>query len=127
VADALNRTRGPFNVGAPSIAAGVAALEDRAHLEAAISHNAKWLPWLTDEIGKLGLEITPSIGNFVLIHFPQDKARNAQAADEFLKAQGIILRRVAGYGLPGALRMTVGTEDENRKTVAALAEFMGRI
>jgi len=124
VADALNRTRGPFNVNAPAIAAGVAALADRAHLETGIAHNEKWLPWVTSEIQKLGLEVTPSVGNFVLIHFADPKV--AGAADEFLKARGIILRRVAAYGLPNCLRMTIGTSDDNHKVVAALASFLGR-
>jgi len=124
VADVLNRVRGPFNVSAPAIAAGVAALEDKAHVETAVAHNEKWLPWVTAEVEKLGLKVTPSIGNFVLIHFPSDKA--AASADEHLKARGIILRRVAAYGLPSCLRMTIGTEDDNRKVVAALAQFMGR-
>jgi histidinol-phosphate aminotransferase len=124
VADALNRTRGPFNVNAPAIAAGVAALADRAHLETGIAHNEKWLPWVTSEIQKLGLAVTPSVGNFVLIHFADPKV--AGAADEFLKARGIILRRVAAYGLPNCLRMTIGTSDDNHKVVAALASFLGR-
>jgi histidinol-phosphate aminotransferase len=126
VADVLNRVRGPFNVNAPALAAGVAALEDRAHVEFAIAHNEKWLPWVTAEIGKLGLEVTPSIGNFVLIHFPAQKGKDAAAADEFLKTRGIIVRRVAAYGLPNCLRMTIGTEDDNRKVVAALSSFLGR-
>ena len=126
VADVLNRSRGPFNVNAPALAAGVAALSDRGHIETAVAHNDRWLPWLTAEFGKLGLEVTPSIANFVLIHFPTEKGRDAIAADGFLKARGIILRRVAAYGLPGALRMTVGTEDDNRRVVAAVAEFLGR-
>jgi histidinol-phosphate aminotransferase len=124
VADALNRTRGPFNVNAPAIAAGVAALADRAHLETGIAHNEKWLPWVTSEIQKLGLEVTPSVGNFVLIHLADPRV--AGAADEFLKARGIILRRVAAYGLPNCLRMTIGTSDDNQKVVAALASFLGR-
>jgi histidinol-phosphate aminotransferase len=126
VADVLNRVRGPFNVTAPAIAAGVAALEDRAHLETAVAHNDRWLPWVSAEVAKLGLEVTPSIGNFVLIHFPTAKGKDAVSADEFLKSRGIILRRVAAYGLPNCLRMTIGTEDDNRRVVAALAEFMGR-
>jgi len=126
VADVLNRVRGPFNVTAPAIAAGVAALEDRAHVEAAVAHNDTWLPWISDEIGKLGLDVTPSVGNFVLIHFPKARDRDAAAADGFLKARGIILRRLAAYGLPGALRMTIGTEDDNHKVVAALGAFLGR-
>ena len=70
--------------------------------------------------------MTPSVGNFLLIHFPAEPARSANAADEFLKGRGIILRRVAAYGLPGALRMTIGTEDDNRRVVAALQQFMGQ-
>src|SRR5262245_8710698 len=126
VADVLNRVRGPFNVTAPAIAAGVAALEDRAHVEVAVAHNEKWLPWVTTEIEKLGLEVTPSVGNFVLMHFSNAKGKDAAAADEFLKARGIIMRRVAAYGLPGCLRMTIGTEDDNRKVVAALVALLGR-
>jgi histidinol-phosphate aminotransferase len=126
IADVLNRVRGPFNVTAPALAAGVAALSDRAHIETAIAHNDKWLPWVTTELEKIGLEVTPSVGNFILIHFPKDKQRDAAAADEALKSRGIILRRVAAYGLPAALRMTIGTEDDNRKVVAALTQFMAQ-
>jgi histidinol-phosphate aminotransferase len=126
VADVLNRVRGPFNVSAPAIAAGVAALADQAHVERAVAHNEKWLPWLTAEFQKLGLEVTPSIGNFLLMHFPERRGKDAASADEHLKARGIILRRVGAYGLPNCLRMTVGTEEDNRAVVAALADFMGR-
>ena len=49
----------------------------------------------------------------------------AKSADDFLKSRGIIMRRVAAYGLPTCLRMTIGTEDDNRKVVAALASFLG--
>ena len=127
IADVLNRIRGPFNVSGPSIAAGVAAIEDRAHVETSIAHNDRWLAWLMAEIPRLGLEVTPSVGNFILIHFPKgDPQKGAAAADELLKSRGIILRRVAGYGLPDALRMTVGTEEDNRAVVAALADFLTR-
>jgi histidinol-phosphate aminotransferase len=124
VAQVLNRVRGPFNVSGPAIAAGVAALEDAAHVEAAVAHNEKWLPWVAAEIGRLGLEVSPSIGNFVLIHFPTEQ--KAIAADVHLKSRGIIVRRVAAYGLPACLRMTIGTESDNRAVVAALAEFVGK-
>ena len=124
VADVLNRIRGPFNVSAPAIAAGVAAMADTAHIEAAALHNDRWLPWLADEIGKLGLKVTPSVANFLLIHFPKEAAKGAVAADEFLKSRGLILRRVAAYHLPDCLRLTVGAEADNRAVVAALAEFL---
>jgi len=57
---------------------------------------------------------------------PESNWRAAQGLDQWLKARGIILRRVGAYGLPNCLRMTIGTEDDNRKVVAALKEFMGR-
>src|SRR5205085_3622814 len=126
VVDALNRIRGPFNVNAPAIAAGVAAMEDTGHVETSRAHNARWLAWLTEEIGRLGLEVTPSIANFVLIHFPEEAGRTAKDADAFLTARGLILRRLEPYKLPNALRMSVGTEEANRLAVDALAEFLDR-
>jgi histidinol-phosphate aminotransferase len=128
VVDAINRIRGPFNVNAPAIAAGVAAIKDSAHVEAARVHNETWLAWLTEEIRKLGLEVTTSVANFVLIHFPKEKekGRTAEDADAFLTKRGLILRRVKAYHLADCLRMTVGTEEANRLVVAALAEFMGK-
>ena len=125
VVDAVNRIRGPFNVNAAAMAAGVAAVADAAHIEAARAHNEKWLAWLSAEIRKLGLEVTPSVANFVLIHFPKQKGRTAVDADAFLTGRGLILRRVAAYHLPNALRMTVGPEEANRLVVGALAEFTG--
>jgi histidinol-phosphate aminotransferase len=124
IADALNRVRGPFNVNAAAIEAGVAAIRDRAHVERTVAHNERWLPWLAEELTRLGLRVTPSVGNFVLIHFPGDGRHSAAAADDYLTARGYILRRVTGYGFPNALRMTVGTEEANRGVVAALAEFL---
>lgn len=126
VVDALNRIRGPFNVSAPAIAAGIAAIEDAAHLETARTHNERWLPWLSAELEKLGLTVTPSITNFVLIHFPQNSGKTAAEADAFLTARGLVLRQVAAYSLPHALRMSIGTEEANRFVVEALAEFMAR-
>ncbi len=126
IVDAVNRIRGPFNVNAPAIAAGMAAIKDSAHVESSRAHNERWLHWLLDQIPKLGLKVTPSVANFVLIHFPDIPGHGAEEADDFLTRRGLILRRVAAYRLPNALRMTVGTEEANRLVVAALSEFMGR-
>jgi histidinol-phosphate aminotransferase len=122
VMDALNRIRGPFNVSLPAISAGVAAINDTAFLDHAIAHNTKWLTWLTHEISELGLKVTPSIGNFVLVHF-KDKVV-ARAADAFLLDHGIVVRRMDGYNIPSALRMSVGTEEANHAMVKALKGFM---
>jgi histidinol-phosphate aminotransferase len=124
VVDAINRIRGPFNVNAPAIAAGIAAIEDAAHQERSREHNGKWLAWLTDEIGKLGLKVTPSVANFVLIHFPESKGKTAKDADAFLTRHGLVLRQVGAYKLPNALRMSVGTEEANRLVVKALKDFL---
>jgi histidinol-phosphate aminotransferase len=126
VVDVLNRIRGPFNVGAPSIAAGVAAIGDAAHVETSRQHNEKWLAWTTEEIRKLDLTVTPSVGNFILIHFPEVKGKTAQDADKLLTSRGVVMRAVKAYHLPNALRMTIGTEEANRLTVATLAELMGK-
>ncbi len=126
VIDALNRTRGPFNVTGPALAAGTAAIADRAHMERAVAHNAEWLSWLTEQVTALGLKVTPSVGNFLLIHFPDAPGLGAAEADVFLRDRGLVLRRVAGYGLPNALRMTVGSDEANQAFIAALADFLGR-
>jgi histidinol-phosphate aminotransferase len=124
VADALNRIRGPFNVNGPAIAAGIAAIGDQAYLDAAIAHNEHWLPWLSQQIAGLGLEVTPSAGNFILIHFPADGGRDARAADGFLSQRGLVLRRLDAYGLPLSLRATIGGEEANVALVGALRDFM---
>ena len=124
VCDALNRLRGPFNVNGAAIEAGIASMGDSAHVEMAAAHNEKWVAWLEAEIGKLGLTVTPSVANFILIHFPDTPGRTAKDADGFLSQRGLVLRAVGAYGLPGALRMTVGTEEANRLVVQALADFM---
>jgi histidinol-phosphate aminotransferase len=124
VIDAVNRIRGPFNVNGPAMVAGIAAIQDEAHVAKAISHNDQWLEWLTTQIQGLGLTVTPSVGNFVLIHFPDEPGRTARDADAFLSARGLILRRVDAYGLPACLRLTIGDEEANRLFVAALGDFL---
>jgi histidinol-phosphate aminotransferase len=124
IIDALNRTRGPFNVNSGALAAAAAALSDRVHLELSVAHNTVWLNWLGDEIAKLGLRVTPSIGNFLLLHFGSEKGKGAPEADQYLRDRGLVLRRVGAYGFPNALRLTVGTEEANRLFIAALRDFL---
>jgi histidinol-phosphate aminotransferase len=124
IIDAVNRIRGPFNVNGPAIAAGIAAIGDEEHVAKAIAHNDEWVERLTRDIEALGLAVTPSVGNFLLVHFPQEAGKTAKDADAFLTARGLILRRVDAYGLPGALRLTVGDAEANRLVVAALSDFL---
>jgi histidinol-phosphate aminotransferase len=122
IAGVLNRIRGPFNVNTPAQRAAAAAIRDRAHVEDSLAHNDQWLAWLTGNIRALGLKVDDSVGNFALIRFKDVKQAND--ADKFLTARGLILRGVAAYGLPDCLRLTVGTEDANRRVVDALREFV---
>ena len=123
--DAVNRIRGPFNLNGPAMEAGIAAIQDDAHVASAVEHNEQWLAWLSREIGGLGLEVTPSVGNFLLVHFPKEAGKTAKEADAFLSSRGLILRRIDAYGLPDALRLTVGGEEANRLVVETLREFLG--
>ncbi len=122
VMDVLNRIRGPFNVSLPAISAGVAAINDTRFMDEAIAHNTKWLGWLADEVAKLGFTVTPSAGNFVLVHFKD--AKTARAADAWFLDHGIVVRRMDGYNIPEALRISVGTEEANHAVVKALKGFL---
>ena len=126
VADALNRLRGPFNVSSAAQVAGVAALDDTAFVAKVRAHVETWREWTAAEARNLGLHVTPGIGNFVLIHFSPEPCRDAAAADAFLKSRGLIARRMERYGIPQALRVTIGREDEMRAFIAALADFAKR-
>ena len=124
VCDVINRIRGPFNTALMQQLVGVAALRDREHFWAAVKHNNSWLPWITAEIRKAGLRVDDSSANFVLIHFPSEGEKTAANADAYLNRHGVILRPVINYGLPDCLRMTVGSEEQNRLAVSLIQQFM---
>lgn len=124
IIDTLNKVRGPFNVTSPGLAGAVAALNDQDWIAKARAHNDYWLPWLSEHITELGLSAVPSVCNFVLIRFPETGGCTADAANRYLQEAGYILRWLPGQGLPDCLRLTVGTEDENRGVINALRGFM---
>lgn len=122
VAEAVDRIRLPFNVSIPGLEAATAALADEAHQKASRDLVHAWRPRLTQALKGFGFDVFPSAGNFVLVRFP-DETRSAAAANDYLNSKGIIVRPVGGYGLPDCLRITVGTEDQNRAVIDALSEF----
>jgi len=122
VAEAVDRIRLPFNVSIPGIEAATAALGDEAHQKASREMVQTWRPRLTQAIRGFGFEVLPSAGNFVLVLF-RDEKRSAAAASDYLNSKGIIVRPVGGYGIHDGLRITVGTEDQNRAVIDALSEF----
>lgn len=124
IADVLNRVRNPFNVGSPAQAAGLATLADHEFTERAHRHNRTWLEWTEQRLRAMGLHGPAGVGNFALARFPHETGRRAEDADAFLKRRGIIVRRIAAYGLPDYLRITIGREDEMQAVIGALEEFM---
>jgi histidinol-phosphate aminotransferase len=107
-----------------AVADALASLEDRAHMQRAADHNEVWRGRMSEDLSALGLTTTPSAANFLLVHFPRANGHSAVEADTFLQSRRIILRRVEEYGFPDALRMTIGTEDENLAVLDALKAFM---
>jgi histidinol-phosphate aminotransferase len=126
IADVLNRVRGPFNVSTPAIAAGIAAVEDTESLARARAHNDYWQPWFSERLTALGLPLTPGVANFVTPRFPDEPGRNADAVFAFLRENGILTRKLAAYGLPQYLRISIGTGPEMEKVAAVLGKFMTR-
>jgi len=124
VVSVLNRVRGPFNVSQAALAAGCAAVADQAHLARSKAHNSACRAGLIESLSAIGLDPRPSLGNFLLVRFPEG-AEAAAAALAALKAEGILLRSMNGYGLPDCLRMTVGTDEEAAACVEALQEIRG--
>jgi len=121
IADALHRIRGPFNINSAVQAAGVAALEDTAFIEAAARHNAECRDWTGERLRALGLDVQPSQANFVMASFAG--WGDAEAVRQFLKARGILVRQLGAYGLPDRLRVTIGRSEEMQEVVDALAAY----
>jgi histidinol-phosphate aminotransferase len=124
VADVLNRVRGPFNVTLPAQLAGIEALHDVAFMDKARNHNEQWREWLKDQLVALGLEVVPSVANFILVRFGGANGKDAKSADAYLTSAGILVRAMAAYGLPDCLRITIGLEEDNLAVVQALTTFL---
>jgi histidinol-phosphate aminotransferase len=123
IVDTVQRIRTPFNTSAPALAAATAAILDREYAAQVRSYNGQWLMRMTKALRVLGLEVTPSVTNFLFVRFPNG-SRGAQAAYEFLLSRGIIPRPVGGGGPGSYLRITIGLERENDAVLAALQEFI---
>lgn len=126
IIEALNKIRGPFNVTAAGQAGAVAALADQAWIARAKSHNDVWLPWLSGELRKLGLEPVPAVANFILVKVPAGLRHHAGQLNALLAEEGYMIRYLPGQGLADCLRISIGTEAENRGLIAALAKMLSR-
>ncbi|WP_347266186.1 histidinol-phosphate transaminase [Paracoccus sp. (in: a-proteobacteria)] len=118
----LNRIRGPFNLSTAALEAAEAAVRDRDHVARCQAENARMRAWLAEALAERGVPSDTSCANFILARLAD--AETAAACDAHLQAQGLIVRRVAGYGLPQCLRITIGDEASCRRVAHAIGRFM---
>lgn len=123
IIDVLNRLRQPFNLSAAQMEAAEAAVRDREFARHCVTENARWRAFLRDAFVQMGIDCDESHANFVLARFADPD--EAAAADAALREAGVLVRKVAGYKLPQALRITVGDEAACRYIVDVLARFKG--
>jgi len=123
IIDVLNRIRGPFNLSEAQQAAAEAAVRDLDHVRRCRAENTRMRAWLAEALAELGVPSDTSCANFILARFHDQ--HEAEACDDYLKSQGLIVRRVAGYGLPHCLRITVGDEASCRRVAHAIGQFKG--
>ncbi len=122
VMDALARVRGPFNLSTAALATAEAAVRDTAWVEKCRIDNTRLRAWLAEALAEHGVPSDTSTANFILARFANQA--EAEACDEHLKSEGLIVRRVAGYNLPHCLRITVGDEAGCRRVAHAVGQFM---
>jgi histidinol-phosphate aminotransferase len=115
VADMLNRVRQAFNVSVVGLAGASAALDDPAHVAAAVKVAVTERARVAGRLRALGTAVLPSAGNFLMLHAGPD----ARARYDALLRQGVIVRPVGNYQLPEHLRVTLGTIEQNDRFLAA--------
>jgi histidinol-phosphate aminotransferase len=119
VADMMNRVRQPFNVNSISLAAAAAGLEDRDFVQKSYELNVAGMQQITQGLKKLGLAYIPSHGNFVSF-----RMKDAAGVFQRLLKSGVIVRPIAGYGMPDFLRVSIGLPEENQRFLDSLARAL---
>jgi len=123
IVDVLNRIRGPFNLSTAQLEAAEAAVRDQDHVDRCREENTRMRAWLAESLAEKGVPSDTSTANFILARFADEVEANA--CDEYLQSQGLIVRRVSSYGLPHCLRITVGDEASCRRVAHAIGQFKG--
>ncbi len=118
----MNKVRTPFNTSGVAQAAALAALDDAEHVRRSIESNRAGMAQLGAGLKALGVRFIPSHANFMLVELGTDAA---PVSDELLRL-GVIVRPMRWMGFPQAMRVTVGTREENEKFLAALGQVVGR-
>lgn len=120
LASLLDRIRQPFNVNAVAQAAAAAALDDQEFARRCVEQTRQGLRRLGEGFAGLGLEFIPSQANFILV-----KVGDGARVFDALQRRGVIVRPVANYGLPGWIRVTAGTAEQNERLLGSLAAVVG--
>ncbi|MCK4840613.1 MAG: histidinol-phosphate transaminase [Methylococcales bacterium] len=123
IADLLNRVRQPFNNNMLALAAATAALADDEYLAETLELNHQGMAQLTQAFTKLDLSWIPSSGNFVSV----DLKQTAMPIYEALLKKGVIVRPVGVYEMPGFLRISIGTKEENQLFIDALIDVLSNL
>jgi histidinol-phosphate aminotransferase len=121
VADVLNRVRQPFNVGIPALVGAQATIADAGQVRRAVQLVVDGEAQFRAALPQLGVKLHPTAGNFVLAD-----VGDGQSVYEQLLRHGVIVRPMAGYGLPRCLRITFGTAAQNERLIAALTTVLGK-
>jgi histidinol-phosphate aminotransferase len=117
----LNRIRAPFNVNSLAQVAALAALEDDSHILECLRMNEAGRHFLCEEFTAMGIKYVPSRANFVLV----DVGRSGSDIFQRLLKEGVIVRPMSSFGMETALRVTIGTPEENRRLIKALKKVLG--
>lgn len=121
IANLLNRVRLPFNVSSLAATAGLAALNDQTYLKQIIHMTQLGKQMMIEKLLELKLNFIPSVGNFLTV-----EVGNARVVYEAMLKLGVIVRPLDAYGLHAHLRISIGTETENQRCLAALAASLPR-
>ncbi|MEP6017356.1 MAG: histidinol-phosphate transaminase [Paracoccaceae bacterium] len=119
--DVLNRIRQPFNLSETQLASAEAAVRDTEYTAWCRAENQRLREMMRTELAAIGVPSDASNTNFILARFAD--ADEAGECDAYLQTQGLLVRRVVGYGLPAALRITVGDEPSVRRLLDAITAF----
>lgn len=125
IADYMNRVREPFNTNYLAQKAGIAALQSLEHVEKTVALNKEAKQYFYKEFETLKLPFLPSQTNFIMVKIG-DTGSSATECFDFMLKKGVIVRPMAGYGFPDWIRVSTGTEEQNKRCVAVLSEFCGR-
>ena len=124
VADAMHVVKQPFGANRVAVAAATAAVQDTDFVARAVEHNSQWMPWTAEKLSDMGLQVLPSVANFLMVRFPDKSGSRAADADAYLSERGILTRGMAGYGAPDFLRMSIGTGEEMQIVVDTIRQFL---